>query len=192
MGKVEVLVAEHYGFRLARTRVAHDDGSRSDVFLALGVSGAWVRRYGTHRPAAFAFWTTRPSDQPPYLPRTPRVGSLIYIPGLKFRLPVLPDIDLDDVRVLGLPMPFLDTEDMRRGALPDWLPTDTDLTLDSWTSEGSAPRRPPRALPDVPGADSQFTDTPLPRLYVAVLLDEIVTARSFTRRKFPGRRPVND
>jgi hypothetical protein len=67
------------------------------------------------------------------------VGSLIYIPGLKFRIPILPDIDLDDVRVLGLPMPFLDTEDMLRGALPDWLPTDTDLTLDSWTSEGPLP-----------------------------------------------------
>jgi hypothetical protein len=36
-------------------------------------------------------------------------------------------------------MPFLDTEDMLRGALPDWLPTDTDLTLDSWTSEGPLP-----------------------------------------------------
>ena len=67
------------------------------------------------------------------------MGSLIYIPGLKFALPLLPDIDLDDVRVLGLPMPFLDTEDMRRGALPDWLPTDTDLTLDSWTGEGPLP-----------------------------------------------------
>jgi hypothetical protein len=139
MGKVEVLMAEHYGFRLARSWVTHDDGSRSDVFLALDVSGAWVRRCGVHRPAAFAFWTTRPTDHPPYLPRNPRVGSLIYIPGLKFALPLLPDLDLDDVRVLGLPMPFLDTEDMRRGALPDWLPADGDLTLDSWTSEGPVP-----------------------------------------------------
>lgn len=139
MGKVEILVAGHYGFRLARSEVSHDDGTRSLVYLARDVSGAWIRRCGIHRPAAFAFWTTQPSERPPYLPRTPRVGSLIYIPGLELALPLVPDIDLDDVRVLGLPMPFLDSEEMLRGGLPEWLPTDTELTLDEWTSEGEVP-----------------------------------------------------
>jgi hypothetical protein len=36
-------------------------------------------------------------------------------------------------------MPFLDTEDMRTGALPEWLSTDGDVTLDYWTSEGPVP-----------------------------------------------------
>ena len=64
------------------------------------------------------------------------MGPTIYIPGLKFALPLLPDVDLDDLRVLGLPMPFLDAEDLRRGAPPSWLPSDGDLGLDAWTSEG--------------------------------------------------------
>jgi uncharacterized protein (TIRG00374 family) len=147
MGKVEVLVAEHYGFRLARSRITHEDGSPSEIFLALDVSGAWVHRCGIHRPAAFAFWTTRPDAPPPHLPHTPRVGSLIYIPGLRFRLPLLPDIDLDDVRVLDLPMPFLDTEDLRRGTLPDWLPTTRDLTFESWATEGPVPANVRAQLP---------------------------------------------
>jgi len=139
MGGVEVLVEEHYGFRRADARVTHDDGSRTDLFLALDLAGAWISRCGVHRPAAFAFWATRPSDTPPYLPPTPRVGSAIHIPGLKFALPLLPDIDLDDLRVLGLPMPFLNAEDLRRGTLPSWLHSDGELGLDSWTSEGPVP-----------------------------------------------------
>ncbi len=139
MGSVEVLVEEHYGFRRVDDLLTHDDGSHSDLFLALDVTGAWVRRYGVHRVTGFAFWATRASETPPYLPDEPHVGSAIYLPGLKFALPVLPDIDLDDVRLLGLPMPFVDAEDLRRGALPSWLHSDGDLSLEAWTTEGPLP-----------------------------------------------------
>jgi uncharacterized protein (TIRG00374 family) len=139
MGKVEVLVEEHYGFRRTDTRLAHEDGSHFDLFLALDLTGAWVSRYGVHRVGGFAFWASRPMEAPPYLPATPRVGSAIYLPGLVFALPILPDIDLDDVRVLGLPMPFLDVDDLRMRALPSWLPSDGELGLDAWTSEGPPP-----------------------------------------------------
>jgi hypothetical protein len=139
MGKVEVLVEEHYGFRRTDTRLAHDDGSHSDLLLALDLTGAWVSRYGVHRVTGFAFWATRPRETAPHLPPSPRVGSAIHLPGLVFALPVLPDIDLDDVRLLGLPMPFVEAEDLRRGALPSWLPSDGELGLEAWTSEGPLP-----------------------------------------------------
>ncbi len=138
-GSVEVLVAEHYGFRLERTVAADEAGHRCDLFLALDISGGWVRRFGIHRPAAFAFWATRPGPGEPDPPLVARVGSAIYLPGLRLRLPIVPDIDFDDVRVLTLPMPFLDAEDLRRGSLPSWLPSDGDLGLDAWTSLGPVP-----------------------------------------------------
>lgn len=139
MGQVEVLVEEHYGFRLAETRLTDDEGNRCDLFLALDVTGGWVRRYGIHRPAAFAFWTTHPRADAPYVPRTPRVGSAIYLPGLRLGLPLLPDIEFDDLRVLALPMPFLDADDLRRGVLPAWLASDGETSLSAWTSEGPLP-----------------------------------------------------
>jgi uncharacterized protein (TIRG00374 family) len=138
-GNVEVLVAEHYGFRLERTVVADEAGHRCDLFLALDISGGWVRRFGVHRPAAFAFWATHPGPGEPGPPVGAQVGSAIYLPGLRLRLPIVPDIDFDDVRVLTLPMPFLDAEDLRRGSLPSWLPSDGDLGLDAWTSLGPVP-----------------------------------------------------
>jgi hypothetical protein len=153
MGRVEVLVEERYGLRLVERHLTHEDGSRFDLFMALGVSGAWVRRCGMHQPAACAFWATRPYDEPPYVPRAPRVGSAIYIPGLKFALPLLPDIDLDDLRQLGLPMPFLEVEDLRRGALPSWLPSDDGLTLLGWDSEGPLPPHLGAYLPISDGLD---------------------------------------
>jgi uncharacterized protein (TIRG00374 family) len=138
-GTVEALVAEHYGFRLSTTRLTQDDGSRLDLFLALDVSGGWVRRFGVHRPAAFAFWATRASDAAPYVPRAPLVGSAIYLPGLRLYLPLLPDIECNDVRLLALPMPFLEAEELRRGALPAWLSSGGDLTLVAWKGEGPVP-----------------------------------------------------
>lgn len=152
MFPLEVLVAEHYGFRLVETHVTREDGSRFDLFMALEVAGAWVHRCGTHQPAAFAFWATRPREEPPHVPLDPRVGSAICIPGLKFALPLVPDIDLDDLRPLGLPMPFVDAEDLRRGALPSWLPSE-DLTLANWGSEGPLPPDLHAALQPSDGAD---------------------------------------
>lgn len=139
MGKVEVLVEEHYGFRLAETRLSDDDGDRCALFMALEVTGVWIRRHGVHRPEAFAFWATRPSDDAPSVPGAARVGAAIYLPGLRLSLPLFPDIEFDDVRLLGLPMPFLDADDLRRGVLPSWLPSEGDLTLAAWTSEGPLP-----------------------------------------------------
>jgi hypothetical protein len=51
-------------------------------------------------------------------------------------------------------MPFLDTEDMLRGALPDWLLTASDVTLDSWTSEGPVPADLLARLPTTHGGTS--------------------------------------
>ncbi|HEX9189928.1 MAG TPA: lysylphosphatidylglycerol synthase transmembrane domain-containing protein [Vicinamibacteria bacterium] len=147
-GRVEALVGEHYAFRLERTQVTDEAGRRCELFLALELSGGWVRRFGVHRPAAFAFWATRPASGAPEVPPAPQVGSAIYLPGLRLRLPIVPDIDFDDVRVLALPMPFLDAEDLRRGDLPSWLPAHGDLGLDGWTSLGPVPSALRRYFPN--------------------------------------------
>jgi hypothetical protein len=144
-GKTELLVAEHYGFSLHRHEGV-EQGIPYELFVALAVSGGWVRRYGVHRPAAFAFWSNRPG--PALDASAPRVGCGIYFPGLRFRLPLLPDIDLDDFRLLGLPMPLLDAEDLRHGNLPSWLATDGDVALAAWKGVGPPPDELRAMFPD--------------------------------------------
>jgi hypothetical protein len=70
------------------------------------------------------------------------------VPGLKFRIPVLPDIALDGLPLLGLPMPFLDADDVRRGALPSWLPTEGGMALSAWKGVGPPPAELRALLPD--------------------------------------------
>jgi hypothetical protein len=133
-GAVDILLAEHYCFRLEHQQIEDDSGAY-ELFVMADVSGAWLRRMGTHRPGAFAFWSTRPPGSG--LPALPRIGSALHIPGLKFRLPVVPDINLDDLRQLALPLPFLAVEDLRR--LPAWLALDGDGELADWAGLGPTP-----------------------------------------------------
>ena len=61
VGSVEILLAEHYTFRVSHVR---SDGPPApyELFAADDVQGGWVRRWGLHRPAAFMFWVS-PLDQ---------------------------------------------------------------------------------------------------------------------------------
>jgi hypothetical protein len=147
VGQVEILFADHYGFRLQQRRVVDERGSY-DLFLALDVSGAWVRRFGVHRPSAFAFWATRPVEGAGDAADL-RVGSALYVPRLRLRLPLLPDVGLNDLRLLAPPVPLLRVEDLLRRTLPEWLPTDGDADLADWTRIGDPPAAVRDLFPDL-------------------------------------------
>jgi len=92
------------------------------------------------RPAAFLFWVS-PLDAPlESLPETPLVGIRIHVPGLRFELPsILPDIDLDDLRALDLPLPLLQVGYIHQGRLPAWLGRDGAFALKDWRGLGPVP-----------------------------------------------------
>jgi len=69
--------------------------------------------------------------------REPLVGICVYIPGLRLELPsLLPDINLDDIRTLELPMPLLPVTQLRRGQLPGWMPVGAHLDFSDWNGVG--------------------------------------------------------
>jgi hypothetical protein len=147
VGKVEVLFADRYGFQLQRRRVVDERGPY-DLFLALDVFGAWVHHFGIHRPTAFAFWAAHPARGTRDVPAL-RVGSALYVPHLRLRLPLLPDIGLNDLRVLDPPVPLLPVQDLLRGALPEWLPTDGEADLADWSRVGDPPAAVRDLFPDI-------------------------------------------
>jgi hypothetical protein len=138
-GRIEVLVAEHYSFKVVRVQ-STSPRAPYDLFAVRSLDGVWVRHHGVHRPEAFAYWVSSPDPNPIASPSTPMAGVRIYFPGLKFTLPLfLPDIDLEDLRPLGLPMPFLSTSYFARGANPSWLETSRPLEFKDWVGVGELP-----------------------------------------------------
>ena len=135
---VEVLLAGHYTFDFEYVR---SDGPPApyEWFLVHDIRGGWLRKWGTHHPTAFMFWTT-PLDSLS-LPPTPLVGVRIYIQNLTFKLPfILPDIDLDDLREIELPQPVLHMAYLRERRYPRWLQTDpATLGFQEWAGYGRVP-----------------------------------------------------
>ncbi len=95
--------------------------------------------YGVHRPSAFVFWTSLLHPGPGLPPANPLIGIRVYIPGMKLKLPLLPDIALDDLRTLDLPLPILEVSRFNQERLPAWLPLDGRLSLEDWRGLGPIP-----------------------------------------------------
>jgi hypothetical protein len=134
-GSAEILVAEHYSFEVAHVR---DPGPPApyELFVVRSLEGVWVRHRGVHRPEAFAYWVASGDSDS----RAPLAGVRVYFPGLRFVLPwFLPDIDLEDLRTLGLPMPFLSAGFVRGHRQPDWLEADETLDFEDWVGVGPLP-----------------------------------------------------
>jgi hypothetical protein len=148
VGRLDILLAEHYGFRLERRTLTDGEGPY-DLYLARNVSGAWVRRFGVHRPAGFAFWATSRAEEGARDGSGLRVGAVLYLPHLRLRLPLLPDIGLDDLRILDPPVPLLPVEEVRRGNLPEWLPGVGAADLADWDHIGSPPPALATLFPDL-------------------------------------------
>jgi hypothetical protein len=140
-GTVEVLLASHYTFEF---RYVRSDGPPApyEWFLVHDIRGGWLRKWGTHHPTAFMFWTTPMDSAATDMPPTPLVGVRIYIPNLTFKLPlILPDFDLDDLREIELPQPILRMAYLREHRSPRWLHTDpATLGFGGWGGHGAVPK----------------------------------------------------
>jgi hypothetical protein len=136
---VEILVAEHYSFEVAHVRVPGPPAPY-DLFVVHSLDGVWVRHHGIHRPEAFAYWVSSAEPDSGRDALTPLAGVRIYFPGLRFKLPsFLPDIDLEDLRTLSLPMPFLPASYVRGQARPRWLEVDGEVDFEDWVGVGPLP-----------------------------------------------------
>jgi hypothetical protein len=85
------------------------------------------------------FWASAGGTSLRALPADPRVGVRIYVPHLELELPLLPDIDFDDLREIELPQPILGMPYLRRQMQPKWLTTDESLCFQEWGGYGEVP-----------------------------------------------------
>jgi hypothetical protein len=137
---VEVLLASHHSFAVEYKRVPGPPASY-EWFLIYNIEGGWLRKWGTHRPTAYMFWVSAIDSAvefPTNLPPKPLVGVRIYIPGLRLRIPMLPDVNFDDLREIELPMPILATEYIEDHCLPRWLAEAATGFID-WKGYGPVP-----------------------------------------------------
>lgn len=54
-------------------------------------------------------------------------------------MPLLPDLNFDDLREIELPMPVLKVDDLRQSRYPHWLGTSRDLGFKNWEGWGPVP-----------------------------------------------------
>jgi len=147
---VEVLLAEHY---TCEVEYARSEGPPTpyELFLVKNIHGGWLRKWGMHHPTAFMFWVTPQIPEPSLTISSPSellVGVRIYIPHLKLGLPLLPDINLDDLRNIELPQPILKMEYLHEERHPDWLETDDSFGFTDWKGSGEVPPDVRRRFPD--------------------------------------------
>jgi len=165
--QVEIYIASHHTFAVEYER---SDGPPApfEWFLVRDVEGAWLRKWGTHRPTAYMFWVSEyrsasgekarchvasadPLASPAAsldVPSIPVVGLRIYIPGLKLKLPCLPDVNVDDLREIELPTPILDLDYLRQHRQPSWLEVNANLGFNNWQQYGAVPPEIRRRFPD--------------------------------------------
>ena len=73
----------------------------------------------------------------------------MYIPGLRFRLPLyLPDINIDDLREIELAMPVMCLDYLAQQKQPVWLGADENLTFEKWKGYGDVPPAIRNRFPD--------------------------------------------
>jgi uncharacterized protein (TIRG00374 family) len=160
VGRAEILVAAHYSFEVVHVREPGPPAPH-DLFVVRSLDGVWVRHHGVHRPEAFAYWVSPRDPNPTPVSASPMAGVRIYFPGLRFKLPwVLPDIDLEDLRTLGLPMPLLTTSYLRRQEHPGWLEADPALDFEDWVGIGVLPAGVRDRFPNNPPSALQASSTP--------------------------------
>lgn len=146
--EVDLLIASHHSFAV-EYRQRDGPPAPYEWFLVRDIEGIWVRKLGIHRPTAYMYWVS-PAGHAAImdLPSIPLAGVRIYFPGLKLRLPLLPDINVDDLREEALPMPILDLDYIRQHREPSWLDVDALLGFRDWRGHGALPAEIRREFPD--------------------------------------------
>jgi len=157
-GEVRLMLASHYTMSVSYER-SPGPPAPFEWFLVHDIEGVWIRKWGTHRPTAFMLWMSTPasmtvtassrsSRNASSLPATPLLGLRVYVPGLKLRLPLLPDINVEDLREAEVITPVLDLAYLRRGDYPSWLEVNPNLGFEGWTGHGPVPPEIRRRFPD--------------------------------------------
>lgn len=215
---VEVIHTPHHFYRV---EYAYVEGPPApfEWFLVCDIEGAWIKKWGTHKPSAYMFWVSpqkgfsesmypsialtsaangsrsqravigslgssgpaltvayagaEPALTSAYagvgpqsmaaitsatathnlratdLPAVPLAGLRMYIPGLRFRLPLcLPDINIDDLREIELAMPVMCLDYLKKQKQPVWLGSDENLTFGKWKGYGDVPPAIRHRFPD--------------------------------------------
>jgi hypothetical protein len=111
--------------------------------------GLWVRKAGLHRPEAFVFYVTPRDSRRSEPPQLPLAGARIYVPRLKLRLPIIPDIGFEDLREVDLPQPILELEYLQEARQPRWLETAARRGFKHWDGVGPLPPALRARFPDL-------------------------------------------
>jgi len=169
-GEVRFLFSSHHTMAISHER-SSGPPAPFEWFLVHDIEGVWIRKWGMHRPTAYMLWMSTPSasgvtsarpsfapialaaSPPPgasalSLPGTPLLGLRVYAPGLRLRLPFLPDIPVEDLRTVDIIMPVLGLDYLRRGDHPPWLELDRNLGFRDWKGQGPIPPEIRRRFPD--------------------------------------------
>lgn len=65
------------------------------------------------------------------------------------RMPILPDINFDDLREIELPMPILDIQYLKENHQPSWLGVEDNLGFRNWKGQGAVPPDVRKRFPDL-------------------------------------------
>jgi hypothetical protein len=144
---VEVWITEHVCIDVEHF-VSPGPPAPYEAYILDNMRGLWVHRAGIHRPEAFVFWVTPRASLGDRVPDRPLVGARIYVPHLRLRLPIIPDIGFEDLREVDLPQPILKLEYLQQGQHPNWLATQSRRGFKKWDNIGPLPPELRRRFPD--------------------------------------------
>lgn len=136
---VELVLGEHFTCKAEFLR-SSGPPAPYDLYLFYDIAGMYVRKWGTHKPAAVMFWSTPRDVNRTRLPRVPLVGYGVYVPQLGLELPlVLPDLGFEDLRLVDLPQPILSLSYIQSRRYPEWMQRAEPRGFKGWESYGPLP-----------------------------------------------------
>lgn len=148
-GAVDVVLADHFTCK-AEFRRSSGPPASYDLYLFCDIDGLYLRKWGLHQPRALGFWATPRDVGRLALPRTPLVGSAVYVPRVRFELPsFLPDLGFEDLRLIEVPQPILSLRYLQSRSYPDWMRRAEPRGFKDWESHGPIPPDLRRRFPDL-------------------------------------------
>jgi len=136
---VDVVLTDHFTCKAEWSR-SSGPPAPYDLYLFHSVEGMYFRKWGMHQPKAISFWSTPRDVTRLSLPRTPLVGSAVYVPHVRFELPsVLPDVGFEDLRLVDVPQPILSLRYLEARRYPDWMRRAQPRGFKDWESFGPIP-----------------------------------------------------
>ena len=136
---IEVVLDSHF---TCKAELFHSPGPPSphDIYLLYQMRGLAVRKWGVHKPDAMIFWSTPRNVHRNLPPKSPLVGSAVYVPAVRMELPsILPDMKFNDLRLLDLPQPIMARAYIDSKGYPSWMDRAEPRGFKEWESYGPIP-----------------------------------------------------